>query len=158
MWRSRWEPMLPNGCAFLICKNKEANKECRKTGRIRRHGGSCLPGFLIHTYRGSKRRGCSMFFALLILASLPAAEPQAPLALHPDNPHYFLFRGKPTALITSGEHYGAVLNLDFNYVKYLEELASKKLNGTRTFSGAYVEPQGAFNIAQNTLAPARVIC
>ncbi len=84
----------------------------------------------------------------------------APLTLHPENPHYFLYKGKPTLVITSGEHYGAVLNLDFNYVTYLDELASKKLNGTRTFSGAYVEPQGAFNIAQNTLAPAqnRFIC
>jgi hypothetical protein len=27
-----------------------------------------------------------------------------PIALHPDNPHYFLFRGKPTVLITSAEH------------------------------------------------------
>src|SRR6476620_11577040 len=77
----------------------------------------------------------------------------APLALHPDNPHYFVYKNKPTIIITSGEHYGAVLNLDFDYIKYLDELASKKLNGTRTFSGAYVEPQGAFNIAQNTLAP-----
>ena len=27
-----------------------------------------------------------------------------PLKLHPDNPHYFLFRGEPTILVTSGEH------------------------------------------------------
>src|SRR5262245_13579751 len=78
-----------------------------------------------------------------------------PLALHPENPHYFLYNNQPTIIITSGEHYGAVLNLDFDYVKYLDELVSKKLNGTRTFTGAYVEPQGAFNIARNTLAPAR---
>ncbi|MBI4583726.1 MAG: hypothetical protein HY717_06860 [Planctomycetes bacterium] len=76
-----------------------------------------------------------------------------PISLHPDNPHYFLFRGKPTILITSGEHYGAVLNLDFDYAKYLEALAAGGLNLTRTFSGAYVEPAGAFNIARNTLAP-----
>lgn len=78
----------------------------------------------------------------------------APLSLHPDNPHYFLFRGQPTIIITSGEHYGAVLNLDFNYVAYLTELQTRALNGTRTFTGAYLEPQGAFNIAENTLAPA----
>ena len=76
------------------------------------------------------------------------------LQLHPENPHYFLWRGKPTVLITSAEHYGAVLNLDFNYVKYLETLAADKLNLTRTFTGgAYYEPLGSFNIAQNTLAP-----
>ena len=84
----------------------------------------------------------------------------APLSLHPDHPHYFLFRGKPAVLITSGEHYGAVLNLDFDYVRYLKALEKDGLNLTRTFTGAYVEPLGAFNIASNTLAPAkdRFIC
>src|SRR5882724_2400237 len=54
------------------------------------------------------------------IAALAAAGNSERLRLHPRNPHYFLFRGKPTVLITSGEHYGAVLNLDFNYVKYLD--------------------------------------
>jgi hypothetical protein len=78
-----------------------------------------------------------------------------PLSLHPANPHYLLFRGKPTIIITSGEHYGAVMNLDFDYVKYLDTLRRDGMNHTRTFTGAaYVEPQGAFNIERNTLAPA----
>lgn len=77
----------------------------------------------------------------------------APLSLHPSNPHYFLFRGKPTVIVTSGEHYGAVLNLDFNYQKYLATLAKDGLNNTRTWAGAYCEPPAAFNIASNTLAP-----
>ncbi len=83
-----------------------------------------------------------------------------PLALHPDNPHYFLFRGQPTLLITSGEHYGAVLNLDFDFRRYLDTLAKDGLNLTRTFSGAYCEKPGNFNIAGNTLAPlpGRFIC
>lgn len=83
-----------------------------------------------------------------------------PLSLNPQNPHYFLFREKPAILIGSTEHYGAVLNLDFDYVTYLNELASFGLNITRTFSGVYVEPQGAFSIAKNSLAPAtgRYIC
>lgn len=84
-----------------------------------------------------------------------------PISLHPENPHYFLWRSKPTVLITSGEHYGAVLNLDFDYLKYLDALAEDKLNLTRTFAGgAYVEPSGAFSIVRNTLAPpeGRFIC
>ena len=83
-----------------------------------------------------------------------------PLALHPDNPHYFLFRGRPAVLITSGEHYGAVLNLDFDYVRYLETLKSHGFNLTRTFSGTYREVPGSFNITGNTLAPApaRFVC
>jgi hypothetical protein len=52
------------------------------------------------------------------------------------------------------------LNLDFDYAKYLDTLSADGLNLTRTFSGSYAEPQGAFNIADNTLAPkaGRFIC
>jgi hypothetical protein len=99
--------------------------------------------------------------SLLLFNCLSAASFAGnPLALHPDSPHYFLFRGKPTVVITSGEHYGAVLNLDFDYVKYLETLARDGLNGTRTWAGVYCEPAAAFNIAGNTLAPreGRFIC
>jgi len=82
-----------------------------------------------------------------------ASAADAPIALHPDNPHYLLFRGKPTILITSTEHYGAVLNGDFDFLPYLQELQAKKLNLTRTFSGVYRELPGTFNITDNTLAP-----
>jgi hypothetical protein len=75
--------------------------------------------------------------------------------LHPENPHYFLFRGKPTILVTSGEHYGAVLNLDFDYTSYLKELHSNGLNHTRLFSGVYREVSESFGITDNTLAPSQ---
>ncbi|UCG48690.1 MAG: hypothetical protein JSU94_02725 [Phycisphaerales bacterium] len=83
-----------------------------------------------------------------------------PIRLHPDNPHYFLWRGRPTILITSGEHYGGVLNRAFDYKKYFKTLERYGFNLTRTFSGAYCEPVGAFNIRDNTLAPAKgqLIC
>jgi hypothetical protein len=102
-----------------------------------------------------KTGAAALFFALT--ASPTAA---VPLALHPDNPHYFLFRGKPTVLVTSGEHYGAVLNRDFDYVKYLDELAAHGLNLTRTFTGVYCEDAKSFNITRNTLAPAegKLLC
>lgn len=93
--------------------------------------------------------------ALLGLTGLPdtvAAGP--PIDLHPENPHYFLFRGKPTVLVGSTEHYGSVLNLDFDYVRYLDELHERGLNLTRTFSGVYCEDQRSFGIHGNTLAPA----
>lgn len=77
---------------------------------------------------------------------------QAPIGLHPDNPHYFLFRGKPTVLITSAEHYGAVINLDFDYLPYLDCLAAHRLNYTRIYPGALIEKEGDF-IPENTLAP-----
>jgi len=57
-------------------------------------------------------------------------------------------------LITSGEHYGAVMNLDFDFAAYLDELARHGFNHTRLFSGTYREVPGSFNIVGNTLAPA----
>src|ERR1019366_9775985 len=87
---------------------------------------------------------------LIAAAALAAAEP---IRLHPGNPHYFVFRGKPTVLVTSGEHYGAVLDAEFDFAVYLKELAARHLNGTRVFSGAYREIPGAFSIGNNTLAP-----
>jgi hypothetical protein len=76
-----------------------------------------------------------------------------PIRLHPDNPHYFQFRGKPTVMITSAEHYGAVLNGAFDYTKYLDTLAADGLNMTRVFSGVYREDKSDFGIRYNTLAP-----
>jgi hypothetical protein len=88
------------------------------------------------------------------------AAPGPALSLHPGNRHYFEFRGRPTVVVTSGEHYGAVLNLDFDFGRYLETLERDGLNGTRTFAGAYCEAPGAFRISRNTLAPktGRFIC
>jgi hypothetical protein len=40
-------------------------------------------------------------------------------------------------------------------MKYLDTLKADKLKLTRTFSGAYVEPDNASGIARNTLAPRR---
>lgn len=98
------------------------------------------------------------FFSLSLLAITSVRA--EPISLHPENPHYFRYQGQPTVLITSAEHYGAVLNLDFDYVRYLDALAADGLNLTRTFTGVYVEPDGAFNIERNTLAPdaGRLIC
>lgn len=77
-----------------------------------------------------------------------------PLSRHPDNPRIFLFRTQPTLLITSGEHYGAVLNRAFRTSEYLKTLAAAAFNLTRIFSGVYCEPPDAFGISKNTLAPA----
>ncbi len=89
--------------------------------------------------------------ALAILVQAPATE--GPIRLHPDNPHYLQYGGRPTVLITSGEHYGAVLNADFDFGPYLDALRADGLNLTRTFSGTYREVPGSFRIQHNTLAP-----
>ena len=93
-------------------------------------------------------RACFLF---ALTAVFSAAQP---VRLHPDNPHYLLFRGKPLIIASSGEHYGAVLNPDFDYRKYLETMQRDGMNYTRLFPGSYVEPPGAFGIQRNTLAPA----
>jgi hypothetical protein len=80
---------------------------------------------------------------------------EKPLSLYPGNPHYFLYKGKPLVLISAGEHYGAVLNLDFDFIPYLDTLQRHQLNLTRLFSGAYVENENdiAWMQFDNTLAP-----
>jgi hypothetical protein len=78
----------------------------------------------------------------------------APIRLHPKNPHYFEFHGKAAVLITSGEHYGAVINGAFDYRRYLDALSADGLNYTRLFTGSYVEiPARSFGIRRNNLAP-----
>jgi len=102
------------------------------------------------------RRTISTFALLAGLSSAGGqdASPR-PIRLHPRNPHYFLFRGKAVALITSGEHYGAVINADLDFHKYLATLEAEGMNYTRLFPGSYVEVPGkSFGILRNDLAPA----
>jgi hypothetical protein len=104
-------------------------------------------------------RGCqgvrlwlNVFGCFLMVGAVAASA--EPLARHPQNGHYLVFRGKPTILVGSGEHYGAVVNLDFDQSKYLDTLAADGLNLTRLFVGTYYEKPGHFGIGNNTLAPA----
>lgn len=91
---------------------------------------------------------------MTLLASVVGMPPSdGPIRLHPANPHYLEFRGKPTILVGSGEHYGGVLNLDFDFKTYFDTLQRVGLNQTRTFSGSYREVPESFNIQNNTLAP-----
>jgi len=92
-----------------------------------------------------------LFILLALLLESLGAET---IRLHPENPHYFLFRGKTIALISSGEHYGAVLNADFDYHRYPSTLETDGLNYTRLFGGIYIEVPGkSFRISRNDLAP-----
>lgn len=92
---------------------------------------------------------------VVLLAILLTTAIAEPIRLHPKNPHYFLFRGKAMALVTSAEHYGSVMNADFDYHRYLATLAADGLNYTRIFGGSYREVPGkSFGIQRNVLAPA----
>ena len=98
-------------------------------------------------------------FAIVVSAAVPVARHGAPdrsaaIRLDPKNPHYFKFRGNSVALVTSGEHYGAVMNTAFDFRKYLAALQADGLNLTRLFPGIYRElPGKSFGIQRNTLAP-----
>jgi hypothetical protein len=81
---------------------------------------------------------------------LPASS--QPISICPYNPHYYFYKDKPVVLITSAEHYGAVINKGFNYVKYLNMLQSFHLNYTRIYPGYLIEPEGMY-MKDNTLAP-----
>ncbi|MGA3167873.1 MAG: hypothetical protein ABSF14_17335 [Terriglobia bacterium] len=96
----------------------------------------------------SKRTGF-LGLALLLVVTTVLAEP---IKLHPANPHYYLFNGRPTVLITSAEHYGAVVNLDFDYVKYLDALKAYGMNYTRPYSGAVLEVVDEY-VKGNPLGP-----
>jgi hypothetical protein len=78
-------------------------------------------------------RPLSVVLALFMI--LPAAWSQTVQAIriHPENPKYFLFRGKPIVLITASEHYGSVMNRPFDFEKYLDDAAKHKMTMTRTF-------------------------
>ena len=80
------------------------------------------------------------------------------ISIDPANPHYYFFQGKPTVLVTSAEHYGAVINGEFDYVKYLDALQAYGLNYTRIYPGYLFEPMGKF-MPGNTLGvkPAKLI-
>jgi len=68
------------------------------------------------------------------------------------NPHYYRYKGKEILLITSAEHYGAVISKTFDYVKYFDALAEYGLNYTRIYPGGFVEPAGKW-LPDDNMAP-----
>ena len=75
-------------------------------------------------------------------------------SVHPDNPRCFLYRNKPFKILTSAEHYGAVLNADFDDDVYLREMQRTGQNMTRVFT-FYREVDTSIPAPgnMNTLAP-----
>lgn len=118
----------------------------------------------IHTMRALLC--CALAVASALAAAATAAGDQRPIHLDPANPHYLVFHGKPTALVTSAEHYGAVVNGEWDASDqraYLDELQRNHLNLTRILSGAYRENRDYFAVRRlwppflqwdhNTLGP-----
>jgi hypothetical protein len=76
----------------------------------------------------------------LALIVLGCTEKHSPVSVLQANPHYFYFRGKSTVFITSDHHYGAIIDLDFDYVKYMDYLETYGMNLTRIYPGGMFEP------------------
>lgn len=66
------------------------------------------------------------------------------IRIHPRNPKCFEFRGRPVALVTATEHYGAVMNRPFRYERYLADAAEKHMTLSRLFC-LFRELQSAVN-------------
>lgn len=96
----------------------------------------------------------STLFLLIVglLSTRSRAESIQPFSVHPANPHCFIYRDMPIHVIASGEHYGALVDRQFDFVRYFDALARDGMNGTRVFL-AYREQPGSFNIDANSLAP-----
>jgi hypothetical protein len=74
----------------------------------------------------------------------PPDNDHAAIAIHPDNPRYFVFRGRPLVLLAATEHYGSIVNRRFNFERYLRDAAARKQTVTRTFL-LFREQQSARN-------------
>ncbi len=94
----------------------------------------------------------SVLSAALVL-QLASCNKSIPIGKHPDNPHYFIYNGKPLVLITTDQHYGAVINLDFDYIPFLDRLHEFGMNLTRIYPGAYIEMKDMYKEG-NPLGPA----
>ncbi len=85
-----------------------------------------------------------VMFLLLFSCKQVKIQENGPITLDPENPHYFMYHGKPLFLITSDQHYGAVTNIDFDYTTFLDTLAAYGMNFTRIYPGAYIEKDGEY--------------
>ena len=89
--------------------------------------------------------------ALLLIVTSTAALAE-PISVYPPNPHYFQYKGKPVLLISSDHHYGAIIDRDFDFVKFLNYMAEHGMNLTRIYPGGYFEVPDEF-IKNNPLGP-----
>jgi hypothetical protein len=76
----------------------------------------------------------------------------SPIKVCPANSHYFSYKNKPLVLITSDHHYGAVIDMDFDFTRYLGYLASNGMNLTRIYPGGMFEPPDKY-LHGNPLGP-----
>ena len=88
----------------------------------------------------------------LFLVLAPTAVLAAPAGLSKANSRYLEWQGKTKLLVTSTEHFGGLINLDFDYETYLQTLAASNFTLTQAWTGSYVEPDADVG-PDNTLDP-----
>jgi hypothetical protein len=88
----------------------------------------------------------------LLSAALTYACKSDPVQVFQANPHYFYYKGHPVVLITSDHHYGAIIDQDFDFVRYLNYLADQGMNLTRIYPGGMFEPADKY-LPGNPLGP-----
>ena len=79
------------------------------------------------------------FITLAILTSSLLTANNQPFALHPENPHYFLFRAEPTVLITSAEHYHSFACTIHAFSKRPVPQKRKRINNTFKINAIYID-------------------
>jgi hypothetical protein len=97
------------------------------------------------------KRNASFYVIALALIAATACT-NSPVKVSPTNPHYFFYKGKPLVLITSDHHYGAIIDRDFDYAKYLNYLSQNGMNLTRIYPGGMFEPPDKYQKG-NPLGP-----
>ena len=98
-----------------------------------------------------KRHSCAPGLAFVFMIFTIACT-NSPIKVSPANSHYFFYKNKPLVLITSDHHYGAVIDMDFDYSRYLEWLATNDMNLTRIYPGGMFEPPDKY-LTGNPLGP-----
>ncbi len=66
-----------------------------------------------------------------------AGQPEGPVQVDSQNPHYFRYRGQPLILVTSDHTWFAATAADFDYVRFFDALAANHNNLTRIYPGAH---------------------
>ena len=90
--------------------------------------------------------------AMIVFLLVAASAGAEPVKVCPANPHYFMFNGKPIVLVTSDHHYGAVMDRDFDFTKFLPYLGANGMNLTRIYPGGMFEPTDKY-VRGNPLGP-----
>ena len=137
---------------FRLTANGKCRLEHERRTMERLFGNSGISAFppLRQCYRGILA-ACSLWTVTILFLAGAAAWAE-PVKVWPANPRYMMFQGKPIVLVTSDHHYGAVMDRDFDFAKFLAYLGRSGMNLTRIYPGGMFEPTDKY-VRGNPLGP-----